>query len=243
MKYFEATNLSKSFKEKKVIENVSITLNEGECVSLLGVSGIGKTTIFNILAGFLKPDQGRVKLKDMDITGQLGKLSYMQQEDLLLEHKTILDNVALPLIISGENKSLAKARARSYFGTFGLDGTYDKYPCQLSGGMRQRAALLRTYLFSNDLILLDEPFSALDTLTKSGMHRCFMDIMKEVRATTLFITHDIDEAIYLSDRIYILSGNPGRISREVSLKGLVKDSTLFYSPEYMDMKREIIGAL
>ncbi len=243
MSYFSAQNITKSFQEKKVIENISITLNEGECVSLLGISGIGKTTIFNILAGFLSPDKGIVSLKNVDITNQLGKLSYMQQDDLLLEHKTILDNVALPLIISGEKKWKAKQKAKSYFPIFGLDDTFDKYPCQLSGGMRQRAALLRTYLFSNDLILLDEPFSALDTLTKQAMHRCFMDIINEIKATTLFITHDIDEAIYLSDRIYILSGYPGKISKEISLKDILKDNSFFYSQKYMEIKQEIISSL
>ena len=136
----------------------------------------------------------------------------MLQKDLLLPYQTIIDNVSRPLVIRGEKKAKAREYASKYFDEFGLMGTENKYPHQLSGGMRQRAALLRTYLFSDQVALLDEPFSALDSITKSSMHRWFLKVMEQIKLSSFLITHDIDEAILLSDRIYIMSGKPGRIT-------------------------------
>ena len=178
-------NVSVSFDQNKIIEDISIQLNKGEIVSLLGVSGAGKTTLFNVISGLLYPESGRIFLDDEDITGQAGRVSYMLQKDLLLPFKTVVDNIALPLIIKGEKKKKAREIASSHFKDFGLEGTQQKYPHQLSGGMRQRAALLRTYLFSNEIALLDEPFSALDTITKSGMHRWYLDVMERIKLSTL----------------------------------------------------------
>lgn len=207
-----------SYEGEKVIEDVSITLSKGEIVSLLGVSGSGKTTLFNVLSGLYTPDEGRVFLDGEEITGQPGKISYMLQKDLLLPHYTIIDNVSLPLVIKGEKKQDARKTAEPYFAEFGLEGTEKKYPHELSGGMKQRAALLRTYLASKGVALLDEPFSALDTITKSAIHTWYLDIMKKINLSTIFVTHDIDEAILLSDRIYILSGKPGRITDEIKIE-------------------------
>ena len=163
MKKLEVKNVSKSFDQKAVLQDISIELNHGELVCLLGVSGGGKTTLFNIISGLLKPDYGNVFLDGKDITNQPGSISYMLQKDLLLPYRTIQDNVALPLLLKGVKKKEARKRVFPRFSEFGLHGTQDKYPAQLSGGMRQRAALLRTYMFSQDVALLDEPFSALDT--------------------------------------------------------------------------------
>ena len=173
----ETKQVSKSFDGKKVIEDISISLQKNEIVSLLGVSGAGKTTLFNVISGLMEPDSGEVLLNGKEITGQAGHISYMLQKDLLLPYKTIEENVALPLMIEGEKKKDALAKVRPQFEPFGLAGTEKKYPSQLSGGMRQRAALLRTYLFSEGVALLDEPFSALDTITKSAMHKWYLDIM------------------------------------------------------------------
>ena len=243
MQYFAAENISKSFQGISILDGVSLAVNHGERVGLLGVSGVGKTTLFNILAGFLAPDGGDVFLKGRCITNQMGQLSYMQQEDLLFEHKKIFDNVCLPLILKGMKKIEARNHTLPFLKIFGLEGEGKKYPCQLSGGMRQRAAFLRTYLFSNDFFLLDEPFSALDLLTKQRIHDWFLGVASEVKATVLFITHDIDEAIFLSDRIYILKGSPGSIVREISLKGIVKDPGFFFTQEYMEIKKKIIASL
>ena len=177
MKKLSAYNISKSYDNKEIIKDTSLEIYEGELVCLLGVSGVGKTTLFNILSGLLIPDEGKVLLDNVDITGEAGHISYMLQKDLLLPYKTVLDNVSLPLIIKGENKKKARIEASKYFETFGIHGTQKKYPHQLSGGMRQRAALLRTYLFSQEVALLDEPFSALDTINKISMHSWYLKVM------------------------------------------------------------------
>ena len=212
-----AENVTVTYENEPVIEKVNLTLEKGEIVSLLGASGSGKTTFFNAVAGLYKVDEGRIFLDGEDITGKTGRVSYMLQKDLLLAHYTILDNVSLPLVMKGESKKLAREKAREYFELFGLAGCEKKYPSELSGGMRQRAALMRTYLTGNDVVLLDEPFSALDTITKSAMHSWYLDIMREIGLSTVFVTHDIDEAILLSDRVYILSGVPGRITDEIKI--------------------------
>ena len=244
MKKLEVNHISKRFDDKHVLQDISISLNQGELVSLLGVSGGGKTTLFNIIAGLLPPDEGNVILNGKDITNQPGQISYMMQKDLLLPYRTIEDNAALPLLLKGVNKRDARTQVSPLFAQFGLEGTQKKYPAQLSGGMRQRAALLRTYLFSQDVALLDEPFSALDTLTKRSIHQWYLDVMEKIQLTTLFITHDIDEAILLSDRIYLLSGNPGRITAEIVIqepKPRQEDFSL--TPEFLEYKRKILSLL
>ena len=178
MAILEAQGISRSFDGREVLRGVSLSLSEGELVSLLGVSGVGKSTLFSILAGLLPPDEGRVLLRGEDESVRPGHLAYMQQKDLLLPHLRILDNAALPLRIRGLSKQAAREKALPYFAPFGLDGTQDLYPAQLSGGMRQRAALLRTWLFGGAAALLDEPFSALDALTKTQMHAWSLDVLR-----------------------------------------------------------------
>ncbi len=244
MKKLTASNVSVSFDGIKIIEDISIELNQGEIVCLLGVSGAGKTTLFNVLSGLLMPDTGIVAMNDIPITGQAGKVSYMLQKDLLLPFKTVIDNVALPLLIKGMNKKKARIEAFKYFEEFGLKGTEYKYPNQLSGGMRQRAALLRTYLFSHEVALLDEPFSALDTITKSNMHQWYLQVMEQIKLSTLFITHDIDEAILLSDRIYIMTGKPGKITQEIIVnEKKPRDKEFIVSTEFMEYKKLIRNIL
>ena len=237
-------NVSKSYDGRKIIKNISLALHEGELVSILGVSGGGKTTLFNVISGLTEPDEGRVLLDGEDITGKPGRISYMLQKDLLLPYRTVEDNVALPLLLRGEKKKAAREQVRPYFEEFGLEGTQKQYPAQLSGGMRQRAALMRTYMFSQNVALLDEPFSALDTITKSSMHGWYLNIMEKIRMSTLFITHDIDEAILLSDRICLLTGRPGEITEEIVIrepKPRRKDFNL--TEEFLNYKREILAAL
>ena len=242
MEILRAENIHKSFGDKQVLKGVSIVLHEGEIVSLLGVSGGGKTTLFNVLSGLYTPDSGSVTLRGEDVTGKPGKISYMLQKDLLLPYKKVIDNVSLPLVLGGMSRKEARAEADKYFDTFGLSGTQHFYPTKLSGGMKQRAALLRTYLSSNGAALLDEPFSALDTITKSKIHEWYLDIMAKINLSTVFITHDIDEAILLSDRIYILTA--GKIAAEITVdapKPRSKDFNL--SPAFLAYKREITALL
>ncbi|MBR5825777.1 MAG: ABC transporter ATP-binding protein [Clostridia bacterium] len=241
MEKLVAAGISVVYDGEKIIEDVSLTLNEGELVSLLGVSGSGKTTVFNVLSGLLKPDEGKVLIDGRDITGKPGDISYMLQKDMLLRHLTVIDNVSLPLVLKGMGKKEAREKARSYLPDFGLEGTENKYPKELSGGMRQRCALLRTYLTGADVALLDEPFSALDTLTKASVHRWYMDIMERIKLSTVFVTHDIDEAVLLSDRVYILSGKPGRITEEIKIDIPKPRDPL--SDEFIRYKREIIAKI
>lgn len=244
MSVLQVKNISKSFDGEEIIKDISIELHEGEIVSLLGASGGGKTTLFNVIAGLSEPDSGDVLLDGESVVGKPGSISYMLQKDLLLPHYTVLDNVALPLIVKGVDKKNARQQASVHFAEFGLEGTEDKYPSQISGGMKQRAALLRTYLFSEKVALLDEPFSALDMLTKAKIHEWYLDVMQKIKLSTLFITHDIDEAILLSDRIYLLTGRPGQITEEIIVKRTgARDRSFGLTEEFMEYKRQIIKYL
>ena len=244
MTILRTENITKSYNDKTVIEDINIHLKEGELVSLLGVSGSGKTTLFNIISGLIMPDEGSVQLSDRAITGRPGSVAYMLQKDMLLPHKKIIDNVSLPLLLKGMPRKDARAHADKFFEEFGLEGTQYKYPNQLSGGMKQRAALLRTYMASDGVVLLDEPFSALDTLTKSAMHKWYLQVMEHISLSTLFITHDIDEAILLSDRIYIMSGAPGKIVDEIVIEEKRPRRDDFnLTPEFLEYKKRIISKL
>ncbi len=213
----EVRGVSKAFAGRKVLENLNLSLQRGEIISLLGISGSGKSTLFNIIAGLLEPDQGQVFLAGRDITGETGHVSYMLQKDLLLPHLTVLDNVALPLRIRGQSRRDARQEALPLIPKFGLGGSEHLYPAQLSGGMAQRAAFLRTYLFSSDVALLDEPFSRLDQMTKEQVQSWYLKMMEQLDLSTIFITHDIDEAIRLSDRIAILRPETLAISEMITI--------------------------
>jgi len=243
MKVLEAINITKKYKGRDVISNVNISLEEGETVCLVGSSGVGKTTLFQILSGLTNPDVGSVFLHGKDVTSKTGEVGYMLQKDLLLPHFTIADTVALPLRIKKMHKLLAIEKGMRYFDQFGLSGYENAYPSQLSGGMRQRAALLRTYLFGKDVILLDEPFSALDELTRSDMWDWYLKISKELRLSTIFISHSIEEAVFLSNRVYVMAGQPGRIEREINIVEKVRDNEFRLSEEMQKYKRKILEEL
>jgi ABC-type nitrate/sulfonate/bicarbonate transport system ATPase subunit len=220
--FFYCRNITKYYEGKPVIKGIDLELHEGGIISLVGASGVGKTTLFNILAGVDSPDEGEIFLDEKNITGIVGKVSYMMQKDLLLEYRTVLGNVILPLLIRGVPGKKAEKTALPFFEHFGLSGYEKKYPRQLSGGMRQRAALLRTFMQNTPLILLDEPFSALDALTRRAMQDWFQNIIKTTidsplgvhlsRLSAVFITHEVEEAIFLSDRVHVLGGSPGTIT-------------------------------
>ena len=240
MELLETKGITKSYDSREIIRDISIRLTEGEIVSLLGLSGSGKTTLLNIISGLVRPDTGTVWLSGTDITGRPGFVSYMLQKDLLLEHKRVMENVTLPLVIRGMKKEEAAKRANVYFEQFGLSGRERMYPAQLSGGMRQRAALLRTYLASGGVVLLDEPFSALDMITKGQMHRWYLDVAKKIGLSTLLITHDADEAIMLSDRICLLTGTPGEIRHEIRVPVPREDRQDFdLDPAFLKCEQEI----
>lgn len=215
MKKIELNNVTFSYDQQPILQGISLHVDQGEIVSIIGPSGVGKTTLFNLIAGILSLDEGQILVDGEE--NPKGKVSYMLQKDLLLEHKTILGNVILPLIIRGIKKAEAVRQADDLLVEFGLKDVRDRYPHELSGGMRQRIALLRTYLFGQDLFLLDEAFSALDEMTKMALHDWYLDIHEQLKLTTILITHSIDEAIKLSDRIYVLNHKPGTIVAELHM--------------------------
>ena len=242
--FFSCEHITKNYDGKPVIEDINLELPQGGFISLLGASGVGKTTLFNVLAGVDKPDAGSVFLKGENITSLCGKVSYMLQKDLLLEHRTVLDNVILPLLIRGENKKNARQQAAAFFPLFGLSGYEKKYPWQLSGGMRQRAALLRTCQMGNPVILLDEPFSALDAITRRNMQSWYAEIAEQMNFSTFFITHDVDEALLLSDAVYILNGKPGKITHQIEVNPhRPRDASFAVSKEFSEQKQFILEAI
>ena len=244
MELLRAEGITKAFDGKGVLQDVTVTLAEGELVSILGLSGSGKTTLLNIISGLIRPDAGKVILQGWDVTGRPGQISYMLQKDLLLEHKRVIDNVSLPLVIAGMKKEEARKKAEPYFEQFGLEGTQLLYPSQLSGGMRQRAALLRTWLCSSGVVLLDEPFSALDMITKGQMHAWYLSVARKIRLSTILITHDVDEAILLSDRICLLTGTPAEIRHEIRID-VPRDGREGFAltPEFLTYKQRLLSLL
>jgi ABC-type nitrate/sulfonate/bicarbonate transport system ATPase subunit len=189
--------VSDSGKPVDALAKVDIALQPRDFVSLVGPSGCGKSTLFNVIAGLLLPDKGEVKLDGVDIVGRPGSVAYMMQRDLLLPWRTVLENVTLAPEIAGKPMAQARTEARALLRRFGLEGFENAYPAALSGGMRQRAALLRTILCERAVILLDEPFGALDALTRAAMHEWLLGIQREFQRTMILITHDPDEAVYL----------------------------------------------
>lgn len=207
-------HLSVSFSGQKILSDVSMDVEEGAFISILGPSGCGKSTLLNILAGLLPLEEGAFYVDDAPVCGASEHFAYMPQEDLLLPWKTIMENVCLYGTIHKE-KTHARQKAAELFPVFGLAGYENAYPEALSGGMRQRAAFLRTALCKADILLLDEPFGALDVITRSDMQDWLATMRSQLKKTTLLVTHDIDEAIYLSDKILILNGKPATIQKEI----------------------------
>ena len=233
----EVKNLSYSFGNNPILKDINIHVNENEMVAIVGSSGVGKSTLFNLIAGVLKKQVGKITINGSE--DYIGKVAYMLQKDLLFEHKTIINNVVLPLIIAKIDKKEALEEGNKILKQFNLDKYANKYPQQLSGGMRQRVALIRTYMFKRNIFLLDEAFSALDAITKKELHKWYLDLKKEFNLTTLLITHDIEEAVFLSDRIYILGNKPGEIIGEIKIEINPNEDIdvqrLFYKKEILNI--------
>ena len=236
-KTLEIRNLSYSFGDNSILKDINIYVKENEMVAIVGSSGVGKSTLFNLIAGVLKKQSGEITIDGNN--DYIGKVAYMLQKDLLFEHKTIINNVILPLIIAKVDKKIALEEGRKILKQFNLEKYADKYPKQLSGGMRQRVALIRTYMFKRNIFLLDEAFSALDAITKKELHKWYLNLKKEFNLTTLLITHDIEEAIFLSDRIYILANKPGEIIKEIKIEINPNEDIdvqrLFYKKEILNI--------
>lgn len=239
--------IKKSFfqngKPIPVLHEISLTAKEGELISVIGPSGCGKTTLFNIVAGIIPPDDGCIFIDGKNVRSGRGFVAYMQQKDLLFPWRKVIDNVLLGPELMHEPLKEAREEALKLLSKFGLSGFEFSYPCTLSGGMRQRVALVRTLLFKKDILLLDEPFGALDAMTRSVMQNYLLSVWQEYRKTILLITHDVEEALLLSTRIYVLTARPAKVKkivmvplsypRDVTDKGLIS-----FKKEILSLVRE-----
>jgi putative hydroxymethylpyrimidine transport system ATP-binding protein len=228
----------------KVIEDVSLTVRAGEFVGIIGPSGCGKSTLFNLLTGLELPSSGKILINGCPPDLNKGQAAYMPQNDLLLPWRSVLDNVVIGLEVAGVSRDERYEAAYKHLELFGLQGFEKKYPSELSGGMKQRAAFLRTVLTGKDILLLDEPFAALDALTRLKMQEWLQDVWSRFKQTVLFITHDIDEAIFLSDRIFVLSARPARMVQATDIS-LIRPRTRaqVLSESFLEIKQSIMSLL
>jgi NitT/TauT family transport system ATP-binding protein len=212
------SGLTKHFKDLEVLRNISVGVRRGEFISIVGPSGCGKTTFLRIIGGLEKGDGGEARIDDHKITGPGKDRGFVFQQDNLLPWRNVLSNTQIGPEINGENGSEQRTRIRQLLKLVGLDGFENYYPRQLSGGMRQRVNLARALAVDPDLLLMDEPFSALDAQTREIMQTELMRIWEEGRKTVLFVTHQIDEAVYLSDKVLVFARRPGRIQEIVDIE-------------------------
>ena len=215
MHFLDVRNVTLTLGDTPILDSINLTVDEGEFVSILGPSGAGKSTIFRLLTGALPRQEGAITCAGKPLPRHADSFAFMPQQDALLPWRRIIDNLTLGLEVQGVTRKTARARVTPLLAEFGLTGFADHYPAQLSGGMRQRAALLRTIVQGRAMQLLDEPFGALDALTRMQMQSWFEDRWRTARWTTLLITHDVREAVALSDRIYVLSQRPARVIADI----------------------------
>jgi ABC-type nitrate/sulfonate/bicarbonate transport system ATPase subunit len=240
----QVENVSHVFATTPAVAPTSLEVREGEFVSLVGPSGCGKSTLFNIVSGLIEPTSGRVLLDGRDVTGNTGHVGYMLQKDLLLPWRTVTENIVLGASLHGRVSRAERAEAVELAQRYGLADFVDHYPHALSGGMRQRVALMRTLAFHKDVMLLDEPFGALDSQTRLRMQQWLLEVWQQEGRTILFITHDVDEAIFLSDRVLVMSARPGHIRAEFDVPlARPRGFELLTSDEFTDLKREILSLI
>lgn len=241
-------NVHKTFVSDKgsleTLKNINITVRPGEFVTIIGPSGCGKSTLFHILTGLVNNYEGEI-LVDGELLSDSDKLmSYMHQKDLLMPWRTLIDNAVLPLELQGGSMTEARSKVMGLLPVFGLEGFENAYPAELSGGMRQRGALLRTFMVDSDIMLLDEPFAALDAISRHKMQSFLLDIWQQFKRTVLFITHDIEEAIYLSDRIFVLSNRPAEVVEVVDINiKRPRGRHVLLEKECLDIKAKLVESL
>ena len=244
----ETEHLSKEMERDSqplsVLRDVNFHADEGEFVSIIGPSGCGKSTLLNIIAGLDVPTSGSVSVQGSRDIQRLGSVGYMQQKDLLMPWRNVMDNATLGLELQGVSKREAGDRARQHLGRFGLEGFEKAYPHELSGGMRQRAAFLRTVLADQEVFLLDEPFGALDALNRTQIHQWVTGLWESMQKTIILVTHDVDEAILLSDRVYVMTARPGtmKLVQRVDLPR-PRSMDVFSTPEFMAMKSTLLTSI
>lgn len=230
--------------DSKILDELSFNIRPGEFISIVGVSGSGKSTIFRLVTGLDEPSSGMISLAGHSNEIRLGKVGYMPQQDLLLPWRTILENACLPLEIAKVDKKLAHQQVTPLLKEFGLAGTEEKYPAELSGGMKQRVSFLRATLSGSPLLLLDEPFSALDAITKLSMQEWLVSQWTKRQTTILFITHDVEEALFLSDRIFLLKNKPVTAFEEIKVP-LERPRTRndLHQSNILALKKQMLGIL
>jgi ABC-type nitrate/sulfonate/bicarbonate transport system ATPase subunit len=244
----EVVGVSKSFARPggvlQVLDQISLEAKAGEFISVIGPSGCGKSTMFNILAGLERPDRGEIRIDGEVVTGEKEHFAYMPQKDLLFAWRRVIDNAALGLEIQGLKRNTARARVEPLLATFGLSEFAHCYPFELSGGMRQRVALLRTVVQERQVVLLDEPFGALDYLTRTDLQLWLSQMWERFHWTVILITHDVPEAILLSDRIYVLGARPSAVRRcvEVDL-GRPRGLECLASPRFAELEELLLHEL
>lgn len=228
----------------QVLDHVSLQVKQGQFVSIIGPSGSGKSTLFHLIGGLLRPDGGHIRMNGQGVAGRTGHVSYMPQQPALFPWRTVEQNVMLAQEIGGRPKKEARTEARQWLANIGLSGYERAYPHELSGGMQQRVAFLRALMSPHELMLLDEPFSALDALTRSEMQRWLIGLWEQHRRSVLFITHSIEEALLLSDTIYVFSSRPARVLREVAVPfPRPRREALTGEDSFLRLKRELAGLL
>ncbi|MFE4964041.1 ABC transporter ATP-binding protein [Streptomyces sp. NPDC056660] len=244
MSGLSVAKVSKSFGDLEVLRDLDLTVEPGEFAAVIGPSGSGKSTLFNLVSGLDRPTSGQVLVEDEPAGVASGKVAYMPQKDLLFPWRTVLDNTALGLEAQGVRKKVARARADALFADFGLDGFQQAYPSQLSGGMRQRAALLRTVVLERPVLLLDEPFGALDSLTRTEMQLWLAGMWQRHRWTIVLVTHDIRESVLLADTVHVLSPRPATVVDRVEVPlSRPRGADDFTAPEFAATERRILEAL
>ncbi|TPM94749.1 ABC transporter ATP-binding protein [Mesorhizobium sp. B2-1-3A] len=237
-------HVAKRFGALDVLGDINLDVAAGEFVSILGPSGAGKSTLFQILTGATMPEAGSIAFDGSELTDPAGKFAFMPQRDALMPWRRVLDNAVLGLEVQGVPRREARRRVAPLFEQFGLAGFEQHYPSQLSGGMRQRVALLRTVVQDRQMLLLDEPFGALDALTRTSMQQWLERMWERHRWTALLITHDVREAVFLSDRIYVLSARPARVVREIAVPlGRPRTVHDLSAPEATRIEAELLDAL
>ncbi len=230
--------------EVMAVADATFAVRQGEFVAVVGPSGCGKSTVLNMVAGLFDPTGGDILIDGTDVPDRRPYCAYMFQRDLLLPWRTIRDNVALGIEILGTPRSEARQKAVALLDRFGLGGFANKRPPQLSGGMRQRAALMRTLLCPREVLLLDEPFGALDALTRANMQEWLLEVWEQDNRTVLFITHDVEEALYLADRVLVMTARPGSIKLEIPIDiARPRSRKVTTSESFNKLKEQVLDAI